>query len=102
MLERPIYDNSILSAVTHLFSRQYARRTALACFIVAMSQLSGSLVIQNYQSIFYASVGFTGQTSLLISGVYGLMGVFGQLTYLVVVADKWKRTTTMCTPALPS
>jgi len=66
-----------------------------------MGQLSGSTVIQNYQSIFYASVGYTGRTSLLISGIYGFMGVFGQIAYLCFVADKWLRTRTLCKCPLP-
>lgn len=60
-----------------------------------MGQLSGSTVIQNYQNTFYATVGFTGRTALLISGVYGIMGVVGQIIYLVAVADKWPRTRTL-------
>lgn len=60
-----------------------------------MGQLSGSTVIQNYQNTFYAAVGFTGRTALLISGVYGIMGVVGQVIYLVAVADKWPRTRTL-------
>ena len=66
-----------------------------AAFIVAMGQLSGSSVIQNFQSIFYAAVGFTGKTALLISGVYGMMGVIGEVIYLFVVADRWPRTRTL-------
>lgn len=97
LLEREAHGHDVISSVMKLFSRQYIRRTATACFVLAMGQLSGSSVIQNYQSIFYASVGFTGRTSLLISGIYGFMGVFGQIAYLFVVADKWKRTTTLCT-----
>lgn len=60
-----------------------------------MGQLSGSTVIQNYQNTFYATVGFTGRTSLLISGIYGFMGVIGQIIYLVAVADRWPRTRTL-------
>ncbi|KAF4447832.1 sugar transporter [Fusarium albosuccineum] len=80
-----------------------------------MGQLSGSSVIQasrnnelggidgvadllpsqNFQSIFYATVGFTGRTALLISGAYGMMGIIGQVIYLAVIADKWPRTRTL-------
>ncbi|OOQ91574.1 putative sugar transporter [Penicillium brasilianum] len=86
---------SFYSALRQLLSRRHIRRTSLACFILIMGQFSGSSVIQNYQSIFYEAVGFTGKTSLLISGVYGIMGVIGQLIYLFVVADKWPRTRTL-------
>ncbi|KAN0116882.1 putative hexose carrier protein [Hyaloscypha variabilis] len=95
LLEREGRSANVLVSIKGLFSRRYFRRTATACFILMMGQLSGSTVIQNYQSIFYASVGYTGRTSLLISGIYGFMGVFGQIAYLVFVADKWLRTRTL-------
>jgi sugar porter (SP) family MFS transporter len=84
-------------ALKKMFSKQYARRTLTAAFIVTMGQLSGSSVIQNFQGIFYQTVGFTGRTALLISGVYGMMGIIGQIIYLVVVADRWPRTRTLWT-----
>ncbi|KAF5663030.1 high-affinity glucose transporter [Fusarium circinatum] len=91
-------DQGILNWFTALglmFSRKYVRRTLTASFVVTMSQLSGSSVIQNFQSVFYQTVGFTGRTSLLISGVYGMMGIIGQVIYLVFVADKMPRTRTL-------
>ncbi|RDW68193.1 hypothetical protein BP5796_08850 [Coleophoma crateriformis] len=96
-LEREGRSTNFLVACQKLFSRQYIRRTSTACFILSMGQLSGSTVIQNYQSIFYATVGYTGRTSLLISGIYGFMGVFGQIAYMLFVADKWPRTRTLWT-----
>ena len=95
-LERHGRSTNFLVAFKDLFSRRYIRRTSTACFILIMGQLSGSTVIQNYQSIFYATVGYTGRTSLLISGIYGFMGVFGQVAYLLIVADRWPRTRTLC------
>lgn len=94
-LEHSVKTQGFFRAVSQLFSRRYIRRTATACFILSMGQFSGSSVIQNYQNIFYATVGFTGKTALLISGVYGIMGVIGQVIYLTVVADKWPRTRTL-------
>jgi MFS family permease len=96
LLESEGRNTNILISIQNLFSRRYFCRTATACFILMMGQLSGSTGIQNYQSIFYASVGYTGRTALLISGVYGFMGVFGQIAYLCFVADKWLRTRTLC------
>lgn len=84
-------------ALGAMFSKKYARRTLTAAFIVAMGQLSGSSVIQNFQGIFYQTVGFTGRTALLISGAYGMMGILGQIIYLAVVADRWPRTRTLWT-----
>lgn len=87
-------------ALKQMFSKQYARRTCTAAFIISMGQLSGSSVIQNFQNIFYATVGFTGQRALLISGAYGMMGIIGQVIYLVVVADKWPRVRTLWSGSL--
>ncbi|UPK92207.1 hypothetical protein LCI18_003142 [Fusarium solani-melongenae] len=75
-------------ALGAMFSRRYVRRTATAAFIV------------NYQNIFYAQVGFTGKTSLLISGVYGMMGIIGTGVYLAIVADKWPRARTLWSGSL--
>lgn len=94
-LERAHGDLGWANALRKMFARQYVRRTLTAAFIVTMGQLSGSSVIQNFQGIFYATVGFTGRTSLLISGAYGMMGILGQVIYLVVVADRWPRTRTL-------
>lgn len=82
-------------AITNLLSPRNLHRTLMACFILIMGQFSGSSVIQNYQSSFYAAVGFTGKTSLLISGIYGIMGVLGQVIYLFIAADRWPRTRTL-------
>ncbi len=87
-------------ATQTLFSRRYLKRTLLACFIVTMSQLSGTAVLSNFQSIFYSIVGISGTTSLLVSGVFGCMGIIGTVIYLIWVAGKWRRTTTLCRSAL--
>lgn len=87
-------------AIKQMLSRRYARRTLLAAFIVTMGQLSGSSVIQNFQGIFYETVGFVGNEALLISGVYGMMGIIGQIIYLTVVADRWPRKLTLWSGSL--
>jgi hypothetical protein len=78
-----------------LFSRRYVRRTATAGYMMCITQLAGAGVIQSYQSLFYEGLGFKGNTILLISGCYGLMGVFGQGLNLYAIADKWPRVRTM-------
>ncbi|KAL1594381.1 hypothetical protein SLS60_010141 [Paraconiothyrium brasiliense] len=99
-LEREQGNLDWITSLKAMFSRQYIRRTLTAAFIIAMGQLSGSSVIQNFQNIFYAQVGFTGRTSLLISGAYGMMGILGQVVYLLVVADRWPRTRTLWSGSL--
>lgn len=99
-LERSEGSTSWSYALRQMFSKRYLRRTVTAAFIVTMGQLSGSSVIQNFQGIFYATVGFTGKTSLLVSGIYGMMGIIGQIFYLVVVADRWPRARTLWTGSI--
>ncbi|KAH8667703.1 major facilitator superfamily domain-containing protein [Ilyonectria robusta] len=80
---------------TNLFTRKYIRRTLLACLTVNMMKLSGSNIIQNYQSIMYNSLGYEGQTVLLIGALYGFMAVVGQIINVFFVADHWTRRTTV-------
>ncbi|KAF4769606.1 hypothetical protein N7455_006326 [Penicillium solitum] len=82
-------------ALIELFSKKFIRRTALAIAVMQVGILSGSLAIQNYQSLMYKALGFNGQELLLISGCYGFMGVVGQLINLAGVSDKWPRVRTM-------
>lgn len=78
-----------------LFTKQYIRRTLLAVLIVNMMKLSGSNVIQNYQSVMYENLGYQGQTVLLIGALYGFMAVVGQIINVFFVADHWTRRTTV-------
>ncbi|KAG9503409.1 hypothetical protein J7337_006254 [Fusarium musae] len=52
-----------------------------------------NITVQNFQSVFYQTVGFTGHTSLMISGVKSSI-------YLVFVADKTPRTRTLWTGSI--
>ncbi|CAG9977982.1 unnamed protein product [Clonostachys byssicola] len=80
-----------------LFTRQYIRRTLLGCLIVNMAKLSGSNVIQNYQSIMYKNLGYEGRTVLLITALYGFMAVIGQTISIFTVSDHWpRRRTVLC------
>lgn len=83
-------------ALIELFTSKYIIRTALAISVMQLGILSGSLAIQNYQSIMYKALGFEGRGVLLISGCYGFMGIVGQIINLAGVSDKWPRVRTMC------
>jgi hypothetical protein len=78
-----------------LFTRQYIRRTLLACLAVNMQKLSGSSVLQNYQSVLYASLGYKGKTVLLIGALYGFSAVIGQIINVFFTADHWTRRKTV-------
>lgn len=99
-LEASAETNSWAYAIKELFSMRYLHRTLMAAFIVSQSQLSGASVIQNFQNTFYAIVGITGRQSLLVSGIYGFMGVIGTIIYLGIVADRWPRARTLWTGSL--
>lgn len=88
-------NNKSVSEVFTMFSRKYIRRTLLACLTVNMMKLSGSNIIQNYQSIMYNSLGYKGQTVLLIGALYGFMAVIGQIINIFFVADHWTRRRTV-------
>ncbi|KAK1469776.1 mandelate racemase/muconate lactonizing enzyme domain-containing protein [Colletotrichum melonis] len=79
----------------NLFTCQYIRRTLLACLTVNMMKLSGSNIIQNYQSVMYNSLGYEGQTVDLTGGLYGFMAVNGQIINVFFVADHWRRRITV-------
>ena len=83
-------------ALIELFSRKYIKRTAMAIMVMQVGILSGSLAIQNYQSLLYTSLGFKDRKVILISGFYGFMGIIGQIVNLIGVSDRWSRKNTMC------
>lgn len=69
-----------------LFSQQYRWRIFLSCFVMTLAQFSGVNVLQSFQSIFYGTVGFTGRWALLVSGIYGFMGLIGQVLNMPFIA----------------
>lgn len=83
-------------ALLELFTWKNIRRTAMAIMVMQLGILSGSLAIQNYQSLLYASLGYHDRKAILISGCYGFMGIVGQAVNLLGVSDKWSRKRTMC------
>ena len=87
-------------ALIELFSRKYIKRTAMAIMVMQVGILSGSLAIQNYQSLLYSSLGFQNRKVILISGFYGFMGIIGQVINLIGVSDRWSRKNTMCKSSL--
>lgn len=80
-----------------LFSKQFLRRTLLGTWIVQMCKLSGSNILQNYQNVMYANLGYEGHTALLITALYGFMALVGQIFSIFTVADHWPRRRTVLT-----
>lgn len=95
--EQEIRKAGFLNNLKDLCSQRYRRRFMTACWImVVTANLSGVSVIQNYQTEFYNLVGYKGNSALLVSAIYGLMGVLGQIINITLVADKRGRKSTMC------
>lgn len=91
-LERTYQMDGPVRGFFTLFSKKYFKRVAYSCFVTTATQFAGAGVIQNFQSIFYSAVGFKGNTALLISAIYGFMGVIGQIISLLLVAGTCTRT----------
>jgi hypothetical protein len=83
-------------ALLEIFNKRNIKRTAMAIMVMQVGILSGSLAIQNYQSILYESLGYKGRSVILISGCYGFMGIAGQIINNLFVSDRWSRVRTMC------
>ncbi|TLD30835.1 hypothetical protein PspLS_01793 [Pyricularia sp. CBS 133598] len=78
-----------------LFTRRYIRRTLLGCLIVNMTKLSGSNIIQNYQTLMYNALGYKGNQVLLIQALYGFMALVAQLISIFSISDHWARRPTV-------
>ncbi|OJJ43673.1 hypothetical protein ASPZODRAFT_19390 [Penicilliopsis zonata CBS 506.65] len=95
-LENEVRHEGMFTQIRDLVSKRYRLRFLIAvCVFVVTNQLSGVYTIQNYQTDFYDLVGYTGNQALLVTGVYGFMGVIGQIINIAVVADRIGRRTTM-------
>lgn len=60
-----------------------------------MCKLSGSNIIQNYQNLMYANLGYEGKQALLITTIYGFMALVGQIFSIFSIADRWPRRRTV-------
>lgn len=89
------YEERKYFSILEPFTRRYIRRTATAMLLMSLTQFTGAGVIQVYQGLLYRSLSFTGNTVLLISGCYGIMGVLGQLGCNLFLADRWPRVRTL-------
>ncbi|KAE9403758.1 general substrate transporter [Gymnopus androsaceus JB14] len=70
-----LYEKSIeISTFSEAWER-YKRRIILAVAVQSMTSLSGINVINYYQTTLYEQLGFVGQQALLLSGVYGTIGI---------------------------
>jgi hypothetical protein len=87
--------NQAVASWVDLFTPRFIRRTGTAALLLFSSQIMGVSAIQNYQSLLYAGLGYKGNTVLLISGVYGMMGFIGNVAGTMFVADRWPRVRTL-------
>jgi hypothetical protein len=64
------------------------KRTAVACGIQIMTQLTGINVLGYFGPILYAELGITGHTLLLIQGIYSAGGTIATVFFMFLVIDK--------------
>lgn len=72
-------------------AEEYIRRTLLGCLRIKTTKLSGSNVLQTYQSMLYDVLGCEGRTFLLITALYGFMAVIAQIISIFTIIDHWSR-----------
>ncbi|GJN72392.1 hypothetical protein PLICBS_006465 [Purpureocillium lilacinum] len=70
---------------------QWRKRLALGTFVQVFTQFTGINVIGYYQTVMYESLGFTGNTKLLVAGVYNCCGPIANLIFIVFIADRFGR-----------
>ncbi|KAJ6166805.1 hypothetical protein N7470_002252 [Penicillium chermesinum] len=73
-----------------LTSKQWRYRILLACGLQAMTQCSGTNVIQNYGPRLYKSLGFSTSRSLMIIGIWGALSLFWNTVFMLFI-DKVSR-----------
>lgn len=74
-----------------LLSRQWRYRILLACGIQALTQCSGTNVIQNYGPRLYKSLGLPTSTSLMIIGVWGALAQLWNTLFMLFVDKVGRR-----------
>ncbi|KAE9403739.1 general substrate transporter [Gymnopus androsaceus JB14] len=80
-----LYEKSIeISTFSEAWQR-YKRRILIAVAVQSMTSLSGVNVINYYQTTIYKQLGFAGQQVLLLSAIYGTLGIFFNLVSLQLV-----------------
>jgi hypothetical protein len=69
-------------------TRSMTKRTAVACGIQAMAQLTGINVLAYYGPVLYTQLGITGHNLLLIQGIYSVVGTIATLIFMTIIIDK--------------
>ncbi|KAL4945158.1 hypothetical protein BDV06DRAFT_47857 [Aspergillus oleicola] len=67
---------------------QYRTRLLHGVFVQVFTQMTGINVINYYQTIMYESLGITGSTNILVTGIYNCLGPLANLLFILFVLDK--------------
>ncbi|EIM84049.1 general substrate transporter [Stereum hirsutum FP-91666 SS1] len=90
MRDQIMYEKSTeLSSFKEAWSK-YKRRVIIAIATQTMTSLTGVNVINYYQTTLYAKLGITGNDVLLLSGIYGTLGVLINIVSLRLI-DRFGR-----------
>ncbi|KIK64919.1 hypothetical protein GYMLUDRAFT_194669 [Collybiopsis luxurians FD-317 M1] len=80
-----LFEKSIeISSFAEAWER-YKKRILIAVAVQSMTSLSGVNVINYYQSTLYKQLGFAGQNVLLLSAIYGTIGIILNVVSLRLV-----------------
>ncbi|KAL4864660.1 hypothetical protein BDV12DRAFT_9068 [Aspergillus spectabilis] len=67
---------------------QYRTRLLHGVAVQVFTQMTGINVINYYQTIMYEHLGITGNTNLLVTGIYNCLGPIANLLFILFVLDK--------------
>lgn len=67
---------------------QWRTRLMHATLIQVFTQMTGINVIGYYQTIMYKALGITGNTNLLVTGIYNVVGPLSNLVFIVFFLDR--------------
>ncbi|KAF2147822.1 putative MFS sugar transporter [Myriangium duriaei CBS 260.36] len=67
---------------------QWRKRLILGTLIQVFTQLTGINVIGYYQTILYESLGITGNRSVLVAGIYNVVGPIANAIFIFFILDR--------------
>ncbi|KAK8214026.1 general substrate transporter [Phyllosticta capitalensis] len=67
---------------------QWRTRLMHATLVQVFTQFTGINVINYYQTIMYDSLGFTGDTGLLVTGIYNCVGPITNFIFITLILDR--------------
>ncbi|KAK2758976.1 hypothetical protein FQN54_003074 [Arachnomyces sp. PD_36] len=67
---------------------QWRTRLMHGTLVQVFTQMTGINVINYYQTVLYAGLGFTGNTGTLVAGIYNCVGPIANLVFITLLLDR--------------